>query len=84
MIASTGKRQRIAYCECGARLAGGSAQELFTVVDHHIARHHPQWLPERRASSLSHMVPDWESRAPTGSGAPSRARGDQARLHPTA
>jgi hypothetical protein len=84
MIVSTGKRKRIAYCECGARLAGESDQELFTAADRHIARHHPQWLPERRASSLSHLVPDWTVGGATGPAAPSRARGDEARLQPTA
>jgi hypothetical protein len=63
MIATTDKRQRIAYCECGARLAGGSVRELFEAADRHIARHHPHWLPERRVSSLSALVPNWE---PTG------------------
>lgn len=84
MIGSTGKR--IAYCECGARLAEGSEQELFDAAERHIARHHPHWLPERRASSVSCLVPEREgvSRAPTGLGAVSRARGDQARFHPTA
>jgi hypothetical protein len=57
MIASTAKRQRIAYCECGARLAGGSQGELFEAAERHIACHHPQWLPARRASSLATVVP---------------------------
>jgi hypothetical protein len=60
MIASTGKRQRVAYCECGARLAGGSDGELFEAAARHIARHHPHWLPARRASSLSALVPQSE------------------------
>jgi hypothetical protein len=63
MIASTGQRQLIAYCECGTRLAGGSLRELFDAADRHIARHHPHWLPEHRASSLSALAPNWE---PTG------------------
>gem|GEM_PF-2676855 len=35
---------RIAYCECGARLAGGSEQELFEATQRHLAHHHPQLL----------------------------------------
>jgi hypothetical protein len=58
MIVSTGKRERIAYCECGVRLAGVTAQELFDAAERHVARHHPQWLPARKTSSLSHLVPD--------------------------
>jgi hypothetical protein len=57
MIASTGKLPRIAYCECGARLAGGSEHELFDVAERHIARDHPQWLPQRRSGSLSLAAP---------------------------
>ncbi len=63
MIAATANCQRIAYCECGTRLAGGSVRELFEAADRHIARHHPHWLPQRRASSISSIIPDWE---PTG------------------
>jgi len=36
--------RRIAYCECGAQLAGGTAQELFDAVEQHLAHHHPQLL----------------------------------------
>jgi hypothetical protein len=35
---------RIAYCECGAQLAGDSAQELFDAAQRHLAHHHPQLL----------------------------------------
>jgi hypothetical protein len=81
MIASTGKRQRIAYCECGARLAGGSAQELFDAAERHIACRHPQWVPERGKSSLTDLAPDLGA---AGFETVSRARGDVARLRPTA
>jgi hypothetical protein len=36
--------QRIANCECGAQLAGGSDEELFDAVQQHLAHHHPQLL----------------------------------------
>jgi len=36
--------RRIAYCECGAQLAGASEQELFDAVQQHLAHHHPQLL----------------------------------------
>jgi predicted small metal-binding protein len=35
---------RIAYCECGAQLAGDSEQELFDAAQQHLAHHHPQLL----------------------------------------
>ncbi|MGA2925410.1 MAG: hypothetical protein ABSG43_05350 [Solirubrobacteraceae bacterium] len=34
----------LAYCECGARLAGDSPQELFAAAQRHLAHHHPQLL----------------------------------------
>ena len=82
MIVSTGKRQRIAYCECGARLAGGSAEELLDAAERHIACRHPQWVPARGTSSLSDLVPDLDGS--DGFETVSRARGDVARLRPTA
>ena len=36
--------RRIVHCECGAQLAGGSAEELFDAVERHLAHHHPQLL----------------------------------------
>jgi hypothetical protein len=35
---------RIAYCECGAQLAGDSEAELFDAAEQHLAHHHPQLL----------------------------------------
>jgi hypothetical protein len=35
---------RIAYCECGARLAGDSEDQLFEAAQAHLAHHHPQLL----------------------------------------
>jgi hypothetical protein len=35
---------RIAYCECGAQLAGASDQELFDAAQAHLAHHHPQLM----------------------------------------
>lgn len=35
---------RIAYCECGARLAGNTEDELFEAAQAHLAHHHPQLL----------------------------------------
>jgi hypothetical protein len=35
---------RIAFCECGAQLAGNSAEELFEAAQAHLAHHHPELL----------------------------------------
>lgn len=38
------EHSRIAYCECGAQLAGESEQELFDAAQAHLAHHHPELL----------------------------------------
>jgi hypothetical protein len=38
------EHHRIAYCECGAQLAGVTDQELFDAAQAHLAHHHPQLL----------------------------------------
>jgi hypothetical protein len=38
------EHHRIAYCECGAQLQGGSEQELFDAAQAHLAHHHPELL----------------------------------------
>ena len=35
---------RFAFCECGAQLQGGTAQELFDAAQAHLAHHHPELL----------------------------------------
>ena len=49
---------RIAYCECGAQLAGGSKQELFEAAQRHIAHHHPQLLGALELEMLMQMAED--------------------------
>jgi hypothetical protein len=44
MTKITKGHRRIAHCECGARLAGDSEQELFEAAQRHLAHHHPQLL----------------------------------------
>ena len=44
MTKITKRHRRIAHCECGARLAGDSEQELFDAAQRHLAHHHPQLL----------------------------------------
>ena len=47
---------RIAYCECGAQLAGNSRQELFDAAQAHLAQHHPQLLGAVGADVVSQMA----------------------------
>ena len=52
------RHRRIAYCECGAQLAGGSKQELFDAAQQHIAHHHPQLLGALELDVLMQMAED--------------------------
>ena len=38
------QHSRIAFCECGAQLAGNSEDELFEAAQAHLAHHHPSLL----------------------------------------
>jgi hypothetical protein len=40
MTVITEEARRVAYCPCGARLAGDCDQELFEAAGRHIAEHH--------------------------------------------
>jgi hypothetical protein len=51
-----GGTQRIAYCECGAQLAGDSDEELFDAAQRHLAHHHPQLLGALRLEMLNQMA----------------------------
>jgi hypothetical protein len=48
--------RRIAYCECGARLAGDDEQELFAAAQSHLAHHHPQLLGALGPGMVSQMA----------------------------
>jgi predicted small metal-binding protein len=50
--------RRIAYCECGAQLAGNSEQELFKAVQRHLAHHHPQLLGALEPDLVQQMAED--------------------------
>jgi hypothetical protein len=47
---------RIAYCECGAQLAGDSKQELFDAAQSHLAHHHPQLLGALELDVVAQMA----------------------------
>jgi hypothetical protein len=47
---------RIAYCECGAQLAGNSRHELFEAAQAHLAQYHPQLLGAVGADLVSQMA----------------------------
>lgn len=50
--------RRIANCECGARLAGGTNEELFEAVERHLAHHHPQLLGALEPEVVFQMAED--------------------------
>jgi hypothetical protein len=50
--------RRVAYCECGAQLAGDSQQELFEAAQRHLAHHHPQLLGALGLEMVRHMAED--------------------------
>jgi hypothetical protein len=50
--------RRIAYCECGAQLAGDNEHELFSAAQRHLARHHPQLLGALGPGMVSQMAED--------------------------
>ena len=52
------RNRRIAYCECGAQLAGGTTQELFEAAQQHLAHHHPQLLGALELEVLMQMAED--------------------------
>jgi len=52
------KHRRIAFCECGARLAGDSEQELFDAAQRHLAHHHPQLLGALELETVHQMAED--------------------------
>jgi hypothetical protein len=36
------EHRQVAFCECGAQLAGDSRLELFQAAERHVAHHHPE------------------------------------------
>lgn len=48
--------RRVAYCECGAQLAGDDEQELFAAAQSHLAHHHPQLLGALGPRMVSQMA----------------------------
>jgi len=56
--AVSGGHRRIAYCECGAQLAGDDEHELFSAAQRHLAHHHPQLLGALGPGMVSQMAED--------------------------
>ena len=48
--------RRIAYCECGAQLAGSTEEELFDAAQRHVAHHHPQLLGALEPDVVTQMA----------------------------
>ncbi len=58
MTTVTEEFSRIAHCECGARLAGHSEQELFDAAQRHLAHHHPRLLGALGRETVVQMAED--------------------------
>jgi hypothetical protein len=56
--AVNGRHRRIAYCECGAQLAGDDEHELFLAAERHLAHHHPHLLGALGPRVVSQMAED--------------------------
>jgi hypothetical protein len=50
--------RRIAYCECGAQLAGDDEHDLFLAAQRHLAHHHPQLLGALEPDVVFQMAED--------------------------
>jgi hypothetical protein len=66
MTGIDGKHRRIAYCECGALLAGDDEHELFLAAQRHLAHHHPQLLGALGPGMVSQMAEDVGATRPSG------------------
>jgi hypothetical protein len=51
-----GEHSRIAFCECGAQLAGDSRGQLFDAAQAHLAHHHPELLGALGLEVVQQMV----------------------------
>jgi hypothetical protein len=58
MTTITEGHSRIAYCECGAELAGDSELDLFDAAQRHLAHHHPQLLGALGLDEVQQMAED--------------------------
>jgi hypothetical protein len=58
MTAINEGHRRIAYCECGARLAGDTDEQLFDAAERHLAHHHPQLLGAMEPEVVFQMAED--------------------------
>jgi hypothetical protein len=52
------RHRRVAYCDCGARLAGASEEDLFDSAQRHLAHHHPQLLGALGLDLVQQMAED--------------------------
>ena len=52
----TGEHSRVAFCECGAQLAGSTRGQLFDAAQAHLAHHHPELLGALGLEVVQQMV----------------------------
>lgn len=56
--ATAGTHRQVAFCECGAQLAGGSRLELFQAAERHVAHHHPELVGALELDMVVQMAED--------------------------
>ncbi len=52
------EHRQIAFCECGAQLAGESRLALFEAAERHVAHHHPELLGALELEVVMQMAED--------------------------
>ena len=52
------EHRQVAYCECGAQLAGDSRLELFQAAERHVAHHHPELVGALELDMVVEMAED--------------------------
>ncbi len=56
--ATVAEHRQIAFCECGAQLAGDSGLALFAAAERHVAHHHPELLGALELDVVMQMAED--------------------------
>jgi hypothetical protein len=52
------EHRQVAFCECGAQLAGDSRLDLFQAAERHVAHHHPELVGALELDMVVQMAED--------------------------
>jgi hypothetical protein len=56
--ATVEEHRQVAFCECGAQLAGDSRLDLFQAAERHVAHHHPELVGALELDMVVQMAED--------------------------